>query len=207
MIAGGSGQYHGIGSTFWLTAGKWYWEAKLTDDSSYSDDFWQIGISGRGVWKASWGNAWSWGRAGDPDWIVRGYDGKYRHNNGTTTYGAAWDDGDIISVALDLDNNKLYFATNGAWADGSGSWDSTTFAADTGDIDIDAASTVTAGAYTPVIGNVMEAVTTTQVNFGGCPGFAISSGNADANGYGNFEYAVPSGFYALCTKNLAEYGG
>ena len=33
-----------------------------------------------------------------------------------------------------------------------------------------------------------------------------SSGNADANGYGNFEYAVPTGFYSLCTKNLAEYG-
>ena len=29
----------------------------------------------------------------------------------------------------------------------------------------------------------------------------------DANGYGNFEYAPPSGFYAICTKNLAEYGG
>jgi hypothetical protein len=38
------------------------------------------------------------------------------------------------------------------------------------------------------------------------PTFTISSGNADANGYGNFEYAVPSGYYALNTKNLAEYG-
>ena len=46
---------------------------------------------------------------------------------------------------------------------------------------------------------------TFSVNFGNPP-FSISSGNADANGYGNFEYAVPSGFYALCTKNLAEYG-
>tara|TARA_R110002012_G_C11617790_1_gene608667 strand:+ start:381 stop:1685 length:1305 start_codon:yes stop_codon:yes gene_type:complete len=42
-------------------------------------------------------------------------------------------------------------------------------------------------------------------NFGN-PSFAISSGNADANGYGNFEYAVPSGYYALCTKNLNTYG-
>jgi hypothetical protein len=32
------------------------------------------------------------------------------------------------------------------------------------------------------------------------------SGNEDANGYGNFEYEVPSGYYALNTKNLAEYG-
>ena len=45
-----------------------------------------------------------------------------------------------------------------------------------------------------------------EINYGS-PAYAISSGNADANGYGNFEYAVPSGYYALCTKNLAEYGG
>ena len=34
---------------------------------------------------------------------------------------------------------------------------------------------------------------------------AVSSANADANGIGIFEYAVPSGFYALCTKNLKEF--
>ena len=44
-----------------------------------------------------------------------------------------------------------------------------------------------------------------QLNLGN-PSFTISSGNADGNGYGNFEYAVPSGFYALCSKNLAQYG-
>jgi len=47
-----------------------------------------------------------------------------------------------------------------------------------------------------------------QVNFGN-PIFSISSSNADANGYGNFEYSPAlSGvnFYSLNTKNLAEYG-
>jgi hypothetical protein len=44
-----------------------------------------------------------------------------------------------------------------------------------------------------------------SINFGN-PSFTISSGNSDANNYGNFEYAVPSGYYALNTKNLAEYG-
>ena len=43
-------------------------------------------------------------------------------------------------------------------------------------------------------------------NFGGYTALTVSSGNADANGYGNFEHAPPSGFYALCTKNLAEFG-
>ena len=40
----------------------------------------------------------------------------------------------------------------------------------------------------------------------GNPPIAISSSQADDNGYGNFEYDVPAGFYSLCTKNLAEHG-
>ena len=41
-------------------------------------------------------------------------------------------------------------------------------------------------------------------NFGNPP-YTISSGNTDGK-YGNFEYAPPSGYYALCTKRLAEFG-
>ena len=44
-----------------------------------------------------------------------------------------------------------------------------------------------------------------EANFGN-PTFSISSGNADGEGHGNFEHAPPSGYFALCTKNLAEYG-
>ena len=40
----------------------------------------------------------------------------------------------------------------------------------------------------------------------GSPAFSISSGNSDANGFGNFEYSVPSGYYALNTTNLNTYG-
>ena len=42
-------------------------------------------------------------------------------------------------------------------------------------------------------------------NFGNPP-FAISSGNNDGNGYGNFEHAPPTGYLAWCTKNLGESG-
>ena len=45
-----------------------------------------------------------------------------------------------------------------------------------------------------------------NVNFGGYSSIAISSAETDENGYGSFEYAPPTGYYALCTKNLAEYG-
>ena len=43
-------------------------------------------------------------------------------------------------------------------------------------------------------------------NFGN-PSYANSSSAADGNGFGDFEYAPPSGYLALCTKNLASTGG
>ncbi len=43
-------------------------------------------------------------------------------------------------------------------------------------------------------------------NFGGTIASALASAESDENGYGNFEFAPPSGYYAICTKNIAEYG-
>jgi hypothetical protein len=43
-----------------------------------------------------------------------------------------------------------------------------------------------------------------DVNFGS-PMYS-ANGYTDGAGYGNFSYAVPSGYYALCTKNLNTYG-
>jgi hypothetical protein len=45
-----------------------------------------------------------------------------------------------------------------------------------------------------------------NLNFGGYTINTISSAQSDENGYGTFEHAPPSGHYALCTKNLAEFG-
>ena len=96
--------------------------------------------------------------------------------------------GDIIGVALDLDSatKSVTFYQNGSQVA------SATFSYDG-----------TSSTCFPFIRNNSGAQS--QWNFGNPP-FTIASGNADANGYGNFEYAVPSGYYALCTKNLAQYG-
>ena len=45
---------------------------------------------------------------------------------------------------------------------------------------------------------------TAEYNFGN-PAYANSSGVTDGK-YGDFEYAPPSGHYALCTKRLSEFG-
>jgi len=103
---------------------------------------------------------------------------------------------DTIGVALDMDNANVYFHKDGTYIN---SGDPTSGATGTGAFSLNAAETLVA----PAVSNYNSGIQ--NVNFGS-PAFAIASGNADANGYGNFEYAVPSGYYALCTKNLAEYG-
>ena len=112
-------------------------------------------------------------------------------DDGGGSYGATYTTGDIISIALDMDNQDIYFYKNGTIQDsGTAAFTSSDFVDDTFYFFYQA------GYNTGIV----------EYNFGN-PIRTISSGNADANGYGNFEYAVPSGYYALCSKNLGEFGG
>ena len=100
---------------------------------------------------------------------------------------------------MDLDNGYVYFSKNGTFQNSgdptSGSTGTGGISFTTGNPFIIGSSHVTTGSRT----------STYSANYGSPP-YAVSSGNADANGHGNFEYAVPSGYFALCTKNLAEFG-
>ena len=124
--------------------------------------------------------------------------GKVRNNNANGDYGSGGGDGDIIQIALDRDNRKVYFGINGTYeASGDPGAGSNGF---------DLSSLVTGDTYfIGVTNDTGASETIAEFNFGS-PSYAISSSNADANGHGNFEFAVPSGFFALCTKNLAEHG-
>ena len=180
--------------TIGMTTGKWYFEAKITDVGATSNFF---GVTGQLATSATnfFGNGTNFAGTRDAT-------GKFWNNNESVTYGATWtSNNDILGIALDLDNNRFYSHVNGTWNNSGDPTDGT------GAITIGAASTTPLGAYFASFGDWKTGDTITMAfNFGGCPAFAISSGNADGAGYGNFEYAVPSGYYALCTKNLAEYG-
>jgi hypothetical protein len=187
-------------ATIGLTAGKWYWEVEY-DAISGGADHVMIGIAGILV------TSTSEQELGEhvQNWSYYSYDGD-SHNNATfTTYGDAYTEGDIVGIALDLDNNNLYFSKNGTFQD---SGDPTSGATGTGAISITDPASVDIGAYFPAASDWTGSQNATFLyNFGGCPAFAISSGNADDNGYGNFEYDVPAGFLAICTKNLGSDGG
>jgi hypothetical protein len=172
-------------STIGLTSGKWWIEAKGVSSGSGSD--YQIGIVSNQVIAnediGHYSNNYSYY-----------YNGKLKTGNVQSSYGNTYTHGDIIGVALNLDDNELQFYKNGT-VQNSGTA-----------ISITAPASTELGAYFFALGADANATKyTLHTNFGS-PHFAISSGNADGDGFGNFEYAVPSGFFALCTKNLAEYG-
>tara|TARA_B100000963_G_scaffold358895_1_gene384706 strand:+ start:1634 stop:3052 length:1419 start_codon:yes stop_codon:yes gene_type:complete len=180
-------------STIGVANGKWYWEVKIIDKATGSDQT-SIGVQG-GV---------SPGTTDQMGYNTRGIqvrsNGNTHTNGSNSTYMAAQNDNDIVMVAFDKDNDNVYFGANGQWGDGSGNTDE---ANPTSAKSI----SVAAGEFVfAALGDMTGSDTCTyEINFGN-PSFSISSGNADANGYGNFEYAVPSGYYSLCTKNLATYG-
>ena len=193
-VVGDNTKYAAVMSTIGMSSGKWYAEFKCTDAGS---GYPMVGIKG----KHPTSNGDGPGSATD-GYAYYGYLGYKVTNAGVTSYGDAYTDDDIIGVAVDLDNNKIYWSKNGTFQD---SGDPTSGATGTGSaFDLGAPSS---GFYYFGVNQEDNAGNGTwDCNFGGCPAFTISSGNADADGYGNFEYAVPSGYYALCTKNLAEYG-
>jgi hypothetical protein len=179
-------------STIAPSAGKWYCEVKITENGGGS----QIGVADMNNLPASLltdiGSA-SW------SWSYNSSDGNKRHSSTSSSFGVSYTTNDIISIALDLDNHKLYFAKNGTWQN---SGDPTTGSTGTGSaFDLDAGGAY-AFAFTT---NDTGTDPVLDINYGN-PSYANSSDAADANGYGAFEYAPPSGYYALNTKNLAEYG-
>jgi hypothetical protein len=118
------------------------------------------------------------------------------YNNGTqVVIGTTYTTNDIISVALDMDNGKIYFAKNGTYIN---SQNPATGANSIALPDTSARYFIGGSSYGTGKNH--------RCNYGGYTSFTISSSASDANGYGTFEYAPPSGYYALCTKNLAEYG-
>jgi hypothetical protein len=175
-------------SSFMVSSGKWYWEGKYTVGTLA-----MVGIrpEGMNVYQTNLFN------------LTGTYQGYYYYADSgnqrpaNTAYGNTFAVNDIIGIALDLDNNKLYFSKNGVFQN---SGDPTSGATGTGAISIATSGLTWGFSFTSGGGS-----DTFQMNFGNPP-FAITTGNEDANGYGNFEYEVPPGYYALCTKNLAEYG-
>ena len=167
--------------TIGMSQGKWFWEMKATASASSFDG--QIGVGLFSLAIASFGE---WTTA-NPYVVYSAGDGLKWVNGVSSAYGATWTVGDIIGVAFDADNLTITFYKNGS----SQGTITTGWSADTYAVEIalyGRSGGTTSGSY----------------NFGNPP--YTANGYTDGAGYGNFSYAVPSGYYALNTKNLANFG-
>jgi hypothetical protein len=179
QLATSSAGYSTTRATLGFSAGKWYWEAKLSSGTAAD-----IGIN-----TASTDIAYTNQFLGYPS---TGYayssSGNKANNNTNTAYGASYTTNDIIGVAFDADSGTLTFYKNGVSQ-------GTAFTGLTGDT------------YLPAVSDDSgSSACTWQMNFGN--GYfgttAVASGNADDNGLGIFEYAPPTGYLSICTKNINE---
>jgi len=189
---GGSERYYNTTATIAIpSSGKWYWEAKPNNGTNGLGFRWTMGLlaSNHGYSNA---NFTEWTEAQGQRGAYKA-DGTVWYNNSQISSGHGTPSvNDIISFKYDADNRDFFVAVNGTYINSGNA--------------VLTSSNIAATDFLLIfLQNGSDGDVATAMNFGNAP-FSISSGNSDANGYGNFEYAVPSGYYALCTKNLAEYG-
>ena len=198
---GGSG-WCSMNATMGVQTGKWYWEVRL-ENAPGDSNLVMIGMA-----------------ASDDDYIphrsggyylgnvaTTGSHGWYFTNGGVYNLTGTWTGpsyGDIAMVALDCDNGKLYFGVNGTWRNSSNPATNTN-GADYVAYQSGRTQQLQDSFMIPSV-SVYQGYRIKWMNFGGHTQNPISSAASDANGYGTFEYAPPSGFYSLCSKNLAEFG-
>jgi hypothetical protein len=165
-VTANTAAFQAVTGTVFASSGKWY--AEFTQQVTATDQV--IGIAADTFVPLSSGNRYI-GRTADSYGIYS--DGRKINNNVFTSYGTSWAVGDVLNVALDLDNGKVWFGKNGTW-----------YASGNPAAGTNAAFTGISGSYT----------------FACSP---YSTGKFEFNsGQRPFAYTAPSGFKALCTANL-----
>lgn len=197
-----------------FAGGKWYWEAKIekNNNSSTLGVYLTDATSGKRIEQFNADLALQTATVGGNGALsfLAGSSSLIQMGNTTTSYGTGISDGDIIMFAFDSATGKVWTGRNGTWFNApstSNVGNPATGANDSGKTltnnDNELYSFYIAGR------NSDSTNRTIDINFG--HGFfgttAVASANADGNGKGIFEYAVPSGFLALCSQNIQSSGG
>ena len=188
---GGGGTWNQTWGNMGVKNGKWYYEFKVTNTSS-------SGYFGASTTPAGGGSTTGASlmyntsfMLGSPSRIDYYY---WQNGSQVSNESTGWgtiSTNDIIGIALDLDSSTKKFIVykNGSALNGSGT-----------DLPTNMQDEFIFPLYVQYENRADEA------NFGGYTISSISSAASDGNGHGTFEIAPPSGYLAICTKNIAETG-
>ena len=213
----------GIGN-MGVRSGKWYYEARCyAPDNSprYFGGFqmqpWTLNAlyNGKGQTgdpTSQWGDGGNIGVGFMSSTNSSGYimaNGSYGNTSATLAMSSGnWY---IFQFALDLDNKKFWVGKDGTWVQASGATggDPAGNNYPSFDLNISAYNDYSEFEMLPVMALRSDGSSgdeKCQMNFGE-PCYTLSSAASDGNGFGQFEYAPPTGFYSLCTENIQAYGG
>ena len=185
-------QLHTAVGTIAPSSGKWYLEVELDAKSGSNNS--NVGISDLARDdKSNMPSKLAWGYGYNPD-------GTKQNSGSDSSYGDSYAANDILGVAMDLDNGAVYFSKNGTF---QASGDPTSGASKT-----NAAFTWTPDAsmtWAPYVADNTSGVAFTWITNFGNP-IVTGTDQTDGKSRGSFEYAVPSGYLSLCTKNLGSNG-
>ena len=174
-----------VDTNFEPPSGKWYVEVLIKVDGANSgQNATHVGVANPTFIT---GNEFK-GHSNGVSYCQNGQKGL--NNASLSDYGATYTNGDVIGIAYDTDNDNITFIKNNAAQPQL-----------TSGFDISNGRVVVATNSSSATGQRYG------INFGQDSTFAgqkTAGGNSDANGIGDFLYAVPSGFLALCTENLPE---
>ena len=187
---GGNTSWTGAISNLGVNSGKYYCEVKWTGQyatfgfltSSEINRLSEIGQAG----KTSYGLYYS----GDLFVCENG------SISSVSSYGSAISSGSIVQLAIDKDNNKLYWGINGTWqnsanpSSGTGGRSIAYLTDEFWHFAVDQRKDSGNGTMEANFGNGYFGTT------------AVSSAQSPSDGIGLFEYSVPSGYKALCTKSI-----
>tara|TARA_A100001515_G_scaffold57063_1_gene44992 strand:+ start:3733 stop:5199 length:1467 start_codon:yes stop_codon:yes gene_type:complete len=201
QYAHGTSDSAGIAPTIMPDKGKWYVELYL--ESPSGGDYPFFGIVDQRNLNQKNANGSKMAAGFEIDGATNNQSNTFLGSiTNTNTGWPTFADNDIVQFALDLDNRKLWIGRNGTYINSgnpaSGSNEQLSWTLST------AVGVMMLG-YDGGGGGGAQSVW----NFGqdgSFAGKATAQGNADGNSYGDFYYSPPSGYYALNTKNLAEYG-
>ncbi len=178
-------------TTLAVSSGKWYCEMKAEDISANANT--RIGIANIEYTGSSF-------QGNDTNTFTYQADGNKRVAGTASSYGNTYTTGDIIGIAMDLDNQKLYFSKNGVFQN---SGVPTSGSTGTGAISIN--SNINYSFYAEDYassGNKEISANFGQGYFGTTQ--VASAGTAPSEG-GIFEYDCPSGYQSLCTKGINSF--
>jgi hypothetical protein len=177
------GNYYSVGTSMAVKGGKWYYESRRIRGGNNSSGLPEDKLLPEGRYCNSGSNP-----------------------TGSISINVGTQDGSdgVYMTALDLDNGYVYRGRNGSWSNGA-SAAGISSGSGTGAVKTLTSTEIDQYLRLCVVHRHDTGTSNCLWNFGQdstLENYTTAGGNSDENGYGDFKYAPPTNFLAMCSQNV-----